>query len=135
MSSDLVTFTVDRLDAQAAQFGGWITGGTGDIYTDPRPATSGGAVGAAVKLGVLIFADPCTEISDGICTVDPLPENAMVLATGKATWMRLHDADDVAVGDMSVGLEGSGEAVELLEDDLVAGGLIIPTSIAFVFGG
>jgi hypothetical protein len=92
-------------------------------------------VGAAVKLGILAFTDPCTVISDGLCTVDPLPENALVLATGKATWMRLHDAEAVPVADMSVGLDGSGEAVELAEDDLVEGGQIISTSIAFAFGG
>jgi hypothetical protein len=87
-----------------------------------------------MRLGTLVFADPCASVADGVLNVTPLPENAMVLVTGTPTWAILNDDTDAEIGDMSVGVEGSGEAVELLNTSLVAGGLIIPTSIAFAFG-
>lgn len=119
--TDLVGFATARLQSRASLFGTWLDGGTLGIYSGTRPATNGGAITDQVKLCELTLEDPAGSATDGVWTCSPLPDAAVNLQNGTASWARATDDAAAVVCDLDVGTTGSGAAVILSNLVMVAG--------------
>lgn len=119
--TDLVGFTIARLQSRASLLGTWLDGGTLGIYSGTRPTANGGAITDQVKLCELTLDDPAGEATDGIWICDPIPDAAVNLQNGTASWARAKDDAAAVVCDLDVGTTGSGAAVILSNSVMVAG--------------
>lgn len=127
--SDLLAFAVARRQARANLHLTWLDGGTLEIYSGTRPATPDTAITDQVLLCTFTLADPAGSATDGVFT-GTLPDPALVLEDGDATWARAKDDQDGTVWDADVGTTGSGAVVELNSASLVAGGYVTLTAIS-----
>jgi len=134
MSSDLLSFAAARKQSRASLLGTWLDGGTLEIYATPRPATSDDVPGAAALLAVFEFDDPAGSATDGVWSADPLPDPALVLVNGDAVWGRFIGATAGTIADAAAGIEGSGEAIELVAVSLVAGGTVAMSACSITEG-
>lgn len=128
MSTDALDLAPARRQSIATLLAGWADGGTLNIYGTPRPASAADTVGAAPLLATFTFDDPSGTATSGIWTADPLPEDAVIVASGSAVWARLLDDAGATIADGSVGATGSGESVTLETTALVAGYTVLCTA-------
>lgn len=117
--SGSLDFVASRRQSRAALHGTWLDGGTIEIYSGTRPAV-GGAITDQVLLCVFALQDPAGVATDGVF-VGELPDNALIVADGTASWARAKDPADGLVWDGDAGVTGSGNAVELANVSLVSG--------------
>jgi hypothetical protein len=115
-----LTAIKDAIDADASP-------GVLRIYTDPVPSP-GDAVTTQTLLAELTFSKPCGSVSNGVLTFDPITEEDLAPATGTATWGRILDGAGTWVGDVDVGVPGSGAAIELNTTSIYEGGIVRITS-------
>ena len=106
---------LSRLDAAASS-------GKLRLYSGARPAVTAAPPSAA--LAELALAKPCGAVNAQAELVFAPVSDAMVQASGTATWARLVDGDGVTVADMDVGEAGSGAAVILGKTALEAGAIV-----------
>jgi len=108
-----------------------IDGGSGNgtikPYTGTRPAT-GGAITSQVLLGTLTFSKPCGTVSSGVLTFAAIAADSSADADGTATWARIADSAGTFVGDVDIGVSGSGATIVMNTTSIVAGGSISITS-------
>ena len=108
-----------------------IDGGPGNgtikPYTGTRPAT-GGAITSQVLLGTLTFSKPCGTVSSGVLTFAAIAADSSADADGTATWARIADSAGTFVGDVDIGVSGSGATIVMNTTSIVAGGSISITS-------
>lgn len=108
-----------------------IDGGAGNgtikPYTGTRPAT-GGAITSQVLLGTLTFSKPCGTVSSGVLTFAAIAADSSADADGTATWARIADSAGTFVGDVDIGVSGSGATIVMNTTSIVAGGSISITS-------
>lgn len=96
------------------------------VYTTPRPATGAAPTGATL-LVTINLNNPCGTVTDGDLALDTEAQST-IAADGAPSWARVTDRDGNAVGDMTVGLPGSGADLEIGASYLYAGGKLTPTS-------
>ena len=121
MTTNVLSFTADRRTSRGNLLAGWLAGGTAEVYTEPRPTTSGAAITTQTLLVTFDFPDPAATVTDGVLTGNAIA-NAMNAATGDAAWTRLRDSSGVVIGDADVGITGSGAFMQLADLSLVEGG-------------
>lgn len=93
------------------------------IYSGARPLGVG-AITDQVALVTLVLKKPCyTSITDGILYLDTIVEQ-MVMTSGHATWARIVDGSGTPVGDMDIGVAGSGADIVLPTVDLIQGSYV-----------
>lgn len=93
------------------------------LYSGVKPLGVG-KVTDQVALVTLTLAKPCyTSISDGVIYLAAVPEQ-MVLTTGEVTWARIVTGADAPVGDVDVGITGSGADLMLPTTELIAGSYV-----------
>lgn len=73
-------------------------------------------------LGTLGLSSPAGAVVDGVLTLDDITEDSAADTNGTVTWCRLSDGDGQAVFDLSVGVIGSGEPIEINTTAIVAEG-------------
>jgi hypothetical protein len=89
------------------------------LYDGARPVL--GAPPAGNRLASIILVEPIGTVADGLLTLAPTPE-AMIAATGEATWARIVNGDGALAWDCDVSdLDGTGE-LRLPSTTLYAGG-------------
>jgi hypothetical protein len=132
--SDLVSFAGASRQSRASLLGTWLDGGTIDLYDAPRAADPDTAIETQILLCAIALDDPAGAAEDGVWTADPLPGQALILASGTPAWARVRDANGDVVADIDVGASGSGAALELDNLSLVAGAYLTPTSLTIVEG-
>jgi hypothetical protein len=96
------------------------------VYTTPRPATGGTPTGATL-LATINLGNPSGTTTAGDLALSVAAET-IIAASGAPNWARVLDRDGAVVGDMSVGLPGSGADLEVGSSYLYAGGKLLPTS-------
>ena len=121
MTTNVLSFTAERRTSRGNLLAGWLAGGTAEVYTEPRPATSGAAITTQTLLVTFDLPDPAATVTDGVLTGEEIA-NAMNDATGNAEWTRLRDSSGVVIGDADVGITGSGAFMQLSDLSLVEGG-------------
>lgn len=91
-------------------------------YTAPVPAGIAEAVTSQILLFEVPLAHPCgTATEQGLAFADT--PAVLVLAAGRAAWVRIVGADDAAVLDLDVGAIGSAAHFQMAEQDLLAGSI------------
>lgn len=107
-----------------------IETGSGDaalvVYTSPRPATGGTPTGATT-IATAAIPYPCGSVTNHELLLS-LPTEVVVSNTGNPYWARLLNRDGGFVGDMSVGLTGSGADVEISAPTVYQGGILATLS-------
>jgi hypothetical protein len=89
------------------------------LYDGARPVLGGTPAGTLLTSIVLV--EPLGTVADGFLTLAPTPE-AMILASGEATWARIVNGDGALAWDCDVSdLNGTGE-LRLASTTLYAGG-------------
>ena len=131
--SDYIEFTTARKQARSNLATSWLDGGYIRIFDGTRPATSDDALTDQVLLATFTLDSPAGTSTDGIFTGD-LPDEAMVLVNGVATWARCYDSSDEEICDVSVGVTGSGEAIQLDSTALIEGSLVSITAFSIAEG-
>ena len=121
MTTNVLSFTAERRTSRGNLLAGWLAGGTAEVYTEPRPATSGAAITTQTLLVTFDLPDPAVTVTDGMLEGAGI-ENAMNVATGDASWTRLRDSAGVVIGDADVGITGSGAFMQLSDLALDEGG-------------
>ena len=74
------------------------------------------------------FQRPSGVVDAGLLTFTPLDE-ALVIADGTTTWARIVDSAGVGIIDLDVGLDGSGQDIEL-DNIILATGATVRINIA-----
>lgn len=131
--TDVVGYPVAIRNARAAVTWPRLAGGLAQIYSAPRPAENGGALSGQTLLAEYALPDPVGEIADGVFTGAAI-QPAIILADGTPAWCRCQASDGDVVCDLDVGLDGTGEAVELDNLTLVSGARLSITSFVVVEG-
>ena len=131
--SDYIELTTVRKQSRANLLLSWLGGGEIRIYDGTRPATSDDAITDQVLLATFTLDSPAGTSTDGIFT-GYLPDEAMVLVNGVATWARCYDSSDEEICDVSVGVTGSGEAIQLDSTSLIEGSLVSITAFSIAEG-
>jgi hypothetical protein len=93
------------------------------IYAGTQPVTGGTPSGAL--LGTLTFFRPSLSGVTGATLTLRNPPASLAVATGTASWARMVNGADQFVADLTLGLPGSGAAVEL----------VTPTSGLILYAG
>jgi len=108
-----------------------------DVYTAPRPTLASDAA-TGTQLGTLTFSDPCcTTVGSptaGRITFGAITQDSSADATGVAAWARissLNSGTRTTVGDIDVGVTGSGAALQMNTINIVIGGPILISSAEF----
>ena len=131
--SDYIELTTVRKQSRANLLLSWLGGGEIRIYDGTRPATSDDAITDQVLLATFTLDSPAGTSTDGIFT-GYLPDAAMVLVNGIGTWARCYDSSDEEICDVSVGVTGSGEAIQLDSTSLIEGSLVSITAFSIAEG-
>jgi len=93
------------------------------LYSGTAPIGVG-AITTQVALVTLPLQKPCyASITNGVITLNAIIEQ-MVQATGTAGFARLLDGDGIAIADMTIGINGSGEDIEIPTVNLIQGSYI-----------
>ncbi len=112
-----------RANALVNQIDAASTPATIILYSGTAPIGVG-AITTQVALVTLTLQKPCfASITNGVITLNAITEQ-MVQATGTAGFARLLDGDGVAIADMTIGINGSGEDIEIPTVDLIQGSYI-----------
>ena len=131
--SDYIELTTARKQLRAVMLAAWLGGGYIRIFDGTRPAASDDALTDQHALAVFSLDEPAGTSTDGIFT-GYLPDAAMVLVNGVATWARCCDSLDDEICDVSVGVTGSGEAIQLDSTALIEGSLVSITAFSIAEG-
>lgn len=91
------------------------------LYAGARPASAGGAVGAATLLAAIPLTRPAGSVDAGVLTLTQA-DDGLVLATGVAAWARAADGDGTPVFDCDV------------TDELGAGDITMPATQLYLGG-
>lgn len=127
MSSNILGFTTARRTSRGELLAGWIAGGRADVYTSPRPVSDDTGATTQTLLVTFEAPDPAGTVTNGVFTGAAIAQ-AMIVATGTPVWARLYDSADVPIGNVDVGLTGSGAFLQLDSLSLVEGGYCSVTS-------
>lgn len=119
--SNTLGFAVARKTSRGNLLSGWLDGGTIKIYTTDRPGSADTAISTQTLLVTFTAANPSGSVSNGVFTGSAIAE-AMIAATGVASWARFADSSGVTICDGDVGISGSGALVEIDDLNLVQGG-------------
>jgi len=122
-----LTYTSDVKNARAQALVNQIDAGSSQasiiLYTGSAPIDVG-VITTELPLVTLTLPKPCyASIVNGVISLNVIPEQ-MVQATGAAGFARLLNGDGDAIADMTVGVNGSGEDIELPTVDLIQGSYI-----------
>ena len=74
------------------------------FYNGTRPAT-GVAIGSQVLLATLIGGTVLGTVSGAVLTFGAVTQNNLNHVNGTPTWVRITDASDVFVADLSIGTD------------------------------
>lgn len=108
-------------------------GATIKVYSGTRPVnantapTGGNTLLLTFTCATTAFSGPAT----GVLTVASLPLSATGVATATASWWRLADSNGNAVTDGSVGVDASGEDIELSTLSITTGLVVNMTTATF----
>jgi len=125
--SDVLGFTVDRLQSRAELVAGWLEDGTLELYDAPRPDTNGGAITSQTLLAELALPASMT-VSNGV--IAALLTGSTILEDSVVSWGRFKDSASVIIADADAGGEGSGAALQLNALDFIAGASVISITFA-----
>lgn len=125
--SNVLGFAVARRTSRGNLLAGWLDGGEIRVYGGTRPATADTAISDQPLLVTFAIADPSGTVTDGVFT-GTNPAAALVAATGTAAWARKVDDSAGTIGDVDVGVTGSGAVIEIDNLSLVEGGYCTITS-------
>jgi hypothetical protein len=105
-----------------------------NIYTAPRPDSSEGVIGSAVRLVTIPLSNPAfASAADGVATAIGLSSTGVVIdASGTPSWFRVFDRDNNPVWDGSVTLTDNGGDMQLNDLTFVNGGKIVITAFRAV---
>jgi len=103
LASDVVTaMRTGAMQGLATRIDAAGAGASLAIYGNTRPAA--GATAGAAALVKVTLAYPCGTVSAGVLTLADTAF-AQILNGGDPVWARIEDADDVWLGDFSVGTQ------------------------------
>jgi len=123
----MIQYANDVKTARAQAVADAIDNGTGQalltLYTGPAPV-AGDPIDTQTAIMALPIPNPCSQqVAGGILTLQPLPET-MAVASGSMVWGRITSRAGEFVGDLTVGLPGSGADLILPVVDIYAGAMI-----------
>jgi len=119
--SNILGFTTSRRTSRGELLAGWLGGGRAEVYTAPRPGSDNDEATTQTLLITFTFPGPAGTVTNGVFTGAAIAQ-AMIVATGTPVWARLFDSADVPIGNVDVGLTGSGAFLQLDSLSLVEGG-------------
>lgn len=131
--SNVLRFATARKTSRANLVKGWFDGGKVLVYTATKPADSDTAITDQTLLVTFEIPETSGTVSNGVFTGADI-EPALVEVTGTPSWARLVDSDDATIGDVDVGLTGSGEFIELDSLSLVEGAYCAVSSFGLTEG-
>ena len=100
---------------KADAYGTALNAGLIRIYQGAKPATANAALGGALLLGELTFANPAFGAAvAGLITANAITKDASADNTGTAQFYRLFQSDGITpMGDGTCGVTGSGSDLEM----------------------
>lgn len=119
--SNILGFAVARRTSRANLILGWLAGGELRVYSGLRPATADTAITNQILLVTFSIPNPAGTVTDGVFTGNAIAA-AMVAADGNAAWGRVVDSSSGTIFDADVGLQNSGNFIEIDSLNLVQGG-------------
>ena len=129
--SDLLALSAAVRQSRANLLSSQLAGGSVKLYTAARPADADTAITDQVLLAEFTLTTGTAE--DGVWTgVNPDP--VMILATGTPVWGRFADSAGDPIADADVGLTGSGNAIEVENDNFISGAYASITSLVIAEG-
>ena len=121
--TDTLALSVATRQARANQWPTRLAGGTLTIYDGTAPVTPDTAVTTQTALAAFSLPSPAGTATAGTFTGADV-EAALSAAEGTAAWARTLDSNGDPVADWTVGLVGSGEAIEIDNLSIVSGSYI-----------
>lgn len=118
--SNLMGFSAARKTSRAELVTGWLDGGEVRIYDGNRPADADASISTQTLLTTLELDNPAGTVTENVFTAAAIAQ-AMVATSGNAAWARVVDSTGATIFDADVGLEGSGNLIEIDDVSLVAG--------------
>ena len=125
--SNTLRFATARKTSRCNLVKGWFDGGKILVYTADTPANSDTSISTQTLLVTFEIPESSGTVANGVFTGASIAD-AMIAETGTAAWARLVDSDDVTIGDVDVGIFGSGNFIEIDNLSLVQGGYCSVTS-------
>ena len=126
-------FATARKTSRCNLVKGWFDGGEVRVYTADKPADSDTAITTQTLLVTFVIPEVSGTVSNGIFTGAAISA-AMIAATGTPVWARIVDTSDATIGDVDVGITGSGNFIELDNLSLVEGAYCSVTSFGLTEG-
>lgn len=124
-----LTLATATRNAQAAELGALLNGGTLKLYNGSRPASANTALSGQTLLATFNFANPAFgSPSGGVVTANAIAD-ATPAANGTATWARLESSVPGTVVDASVSVTGGGGDVQISSTTIDTGVDISVTSV------
>lgn len=127
--SNVMGFATPRRTSRAELVLSWLHGGEVRIYDGTRPADADTAIDTQVRLITFELGDPAGTVTDGVFTAAAIAQ-APVTTAGIATWARVVDSIAGGIFDADVGLDGSGNLIEIDNVNLVEGAYCAVLSFA-----
>lgn len=108
---------------------------TVEFYTGTIPASPATAIGAQVKLGTVICAEPAATKSGGVITFGATTQDDAADTSGTATWARVKRGAGTACMDCDVTDTAGTGVLKANTVTFVAGGPIKINSLVLTVGG
>lgn len=118
--SNVMGFATARKTSRAELVLSWLDGGEVRIYDGTRPADADTAIGTQVLLITFELDDPAGTVTNGVFTAAAIAQT-LITTAGTASWARVVDSASGTIFDADVGIEGSGNLIEIDNVSLVEG--------------
>jgi hypothetical protein len=118
--SNLMGFSAARKTSRAELVLSWLDDGEVRIYDGTRPADADTAISTQTLLITLELDNPAGTVTNGVFTAAAIAQT-LIAADGNAAWARVVDSTGATIFDADVGLESSGNLIEIDNVSLVAG--------------
>ena len=118
--SNVMGFATPRKTSRGELVASWLDGGEIRVYDGTRPTDADTAITTQVNLVTFDILDPSGTVANGVFTASAIAQG-LVIEAGTAAWARVVDNTAVTVFDADVGLDGSGNLIEIDNVSLVQG--------------
>lgn len=118
--SNVMGFATARKTSRAELVLSWLDGGEVRIYDGTRPTNADTAIGSQELLITLELDDPAGTVTNGVFTAAAIAQT-LITTAGTAAWARVVDSTGATIFDADVGLEDSGDLIEIDNVSLVEG--------------
>jgi hypothetical protein len=125
--STTLGFATARKTSRGNLVEGWLSGGSVQVYTSPRPSTADIAISTQTLLATITLPNPAGTVTNGVFTSVTLSQ-VLVSNTGSAVWCRVIDSVGATIFDGDVGTVGSGSFLETTNTSLTQGAYLAISS-------